>query len=79
MVIGSGQRRVFVFSLDDDKENLEFGPGNVASPLEDRDLDPGDYTDHEALMAKNRAYLEWEIALIDMLEGEPAAPYMTAG
>jgi rhodanese-related sulfurtransferase len=74
-----GWRRVFVFSLDDDKENLEFGPGNVASPLEDRDLDPGDYTDHEALMAKNRAYLEWEIALIDMLEGEPAAPYMTAG
>ena len=26
-------------------------------------------------MAKNRAYLEWEIALIDMLDGEPAAPY----
>ena len=74
-----GWRRVFVFSLDDDKENLEFGAGNIASPVEDRDLDPGDYTDHEALMAENRAYLEWEIALFDMLEGEPAAPYMSAG
>ncbi len=74
-----GLRRVFVFSLDDDKENLEFGAGNIASPVEDRDLDPGDYTDHEALMAENRAYLEWEIALFDMLEGEPAAPYMSAG
>jgi rhodanese-related sulfurtransferase len=74
-----GWRRVFVFSLDDDKENLEFGPGNFVSPQEDRDLDPGDYTDHETLLAENRAYLEWEIALIDMLKGEPAAPYMTAG
>ncbi len=73
-----GWRRVFVFSLDDDKESLEFGPGSVASPLEDRDLDPSDYTDHEALMTENRAYLEWEIALIDKLPGEPAAPYMVA-
>jgi rhodanese-related sulfurtransferase len=71
-------RRVYVFSLDDDKKKLEFGPGPVASPTEDRDLDPGDYADAEALMAKNRAYLEWEIALIDMLEGDPAAPYAAA-
>ena len=71
-----GWRRVFVFSLDDDKENLEFGAGNIASPLADRDLDPGKYTDHEVLMAENRTYLEWEIALFDMLKNEPAAPYM---
>ena len=54
-------------------------PRATASPSllasDDRDLDPGDYQDIEALMAKNRAYLEWEIALIDMLDGEPAAPY----
>ena len=72
-----GWRRVFVFSLDDDKENLEFGPGSVASPVEARVLDPADYSNHEALMAENRAYLDWEKALIDMLPGEPAAPYMS--
>ena len=70
-----GWRRVYVFSLDDDPENLEVGPGSMPSPLEDRDLDPNDYTDMDSLIAKNRAYLEWEIALIDMLDGEPAAPY----
>ena len=37
-----GWRRVFVFSLDGDKQDLEFGPGRVNSPLEDRDLDPAD-------------------------------------
>lgn len=70
-----GWRRVFVFSLDDDKENLEFGPGPMPSPVEDRDLDPNDYPDREALMQRNRAYLEWEIGLIDLLPGDPAAPY----
>jgi len=66
---------VFVFSLDDDKADLEFGPGAIASPLEDRDLDPRDYDDPETLMLENRAYLEWEIALLGQLPGEPAAPY----
>jgi rhodanese-related sulfurtransferase len=70
-----GWRRVFVFSLDDDKESLEFGPGAIASPLEDRDLDPRDYDDPEALMRENQAYLDWEIALLGQLPGEPAAPY----
>jgi len=70
-----GWRRVFVFSLDDDKAELEFGPGAIASPLEDRDLDPRDYDDPETLMLENRAYLEWEIALLGQLPGEPAAPY----
>jgi rhodanese-related sulfurtransferase len=70
-----GWRRVFVFSLDDDKENLEFGPGLMPSPLEDRDLDPRDYDDPETLMRENRAYLDWEIALPGQLPGEPAAPY----
>jgi len=44
--------------------------------IEDRALDPNDYADHDTLMRENRAYLEWEIALIDQLSGEPAAPYM---
>ena len=70
-----GWRRVYVFSLDDDPEKLEFGPGALPSPVEDRDLDPSDYADVEELMAQNRAYLEWEIALVDMLDGEPSAPY----
>lgn len=70
-----GWRRVYVFSLDDDDSDLEHGAGSIPSPLEDRDLDPNDYANPEALMAQNRAYLEWEIALIDMLDGEPAAPY----
>jgi rhodanese-related sulfurtransferase len=70
-----GWRRVFVFSLDDDKESLEFGPGPLDSPLEDRDLDPQDYQDMEQLLRKNRAYLEWELALIEQIPGDPAAPY----
>jgi rhodanese-related sulfurtransferase len=70
-----GWRRVYVFSLDDDKQSLEFGPGAIASPLEDRDLDPRDYDDPEALMRENRAYLEWEVALLEQLAGDPAAPY----
>ncbi len=70
-----GWRRVFVFSLDEDKSLLETGPGAVPSPLEDRDLDPADFPDHAALMQRNRDYLDWEIALIDQLKGEPAAPY----
>ncbi|MDJ0778004.1 MAG: rhodanese-like domain-containing protein [Gammaproteobacteria bacterium] len=71
-----GWRRVFVFSLDDDKSNLEFGPGPLPSPLEDRDLDPADHADAEELLARNRAYLEWEIGLIDQLPGEPSATYI---
>lgn len=72
-----GWRRVFVFSLDEDKSLLEMGPGAVASPLEDRDLDPADFADPGVLMQRNRDYLDWEIALIDQLKGEPAAPYYT--
>jgi len=74
-----GWRRVFVFSLDDDKGSLEFGPGVIESPLEDRDLDPQDYDDPEALMRENQAYLDWEIALLEQLPGEPAAPYYEQG
>ena len=71
-----GWRRVFVFSLDDDKSDLETGPGAIASPLEDRDLDPQDYADPQELIAKNRAYLEWEQALLQQIEGDPAARYL---
>ncbi len=38
-------------------------------------LDPPDYDDPEELLRQNRAYLEWEIALIDQLPSDPAAPY----
>ena len=48
----------------------------MPSPVEDRDLDPNDHSDQDALMAQNRAYLEWEIDLINILAGDPAAPYM---
>ena len=68
-------RRVFVFSLDDDKRDLEIGPGPVPSPLEDRDLDPRDYPDPEQLLRENRAYLDWELGLLAQISGDPAAPY----
>jgi len=74
-----GWRRVFVFSLDDDKESLEFGPGPLDSPREDRDLDPQDYQDREQLLRKNRAYLDWELALLEQIAGDPAAPYCKPG
>lgn len=74
-----GWRRVFVFSLDDDKESLEFGPGPLDSPIEDRDLDPQDYADAEQLLQQNRAYLDWELALIEQIPGDPASPYCKPG
>jgi rhodanese-related sulfurtransferase len=70
-----GWRRVFVFSLDDDEQDLEFGAGRVSSPLEDRDLNPADYEDSAELLRQNRAYLDWELGLLDLLAGDPAAPY----
>ena len=70
-----GWRSVFVFSIDDDKQDLEFGAGRVSSPLEDRDLNPEDYEDPEELLRQNRAYLDWELGLLDQLAGDPAAPY----
>ncbi len=71
-----GWRRVYVFTIDTGSSQLQTGPGSSVEILEDRDLDPNDHADHDALMRKNRAYLEWEIALVDQLPGEPAAPYM---
>lgn len=71
-----GWRRVYVFTIDASSGVLETGSGNAIEAIEDRHLDPNDYADHDALMRENRAYLEWEIALIDQLPGEPAAPYM---
>ena len=71
-----GWRRVYVFTIDARSELLETGPGIGVEPFEDRDLDPNDYSDQEALMRDNRAYLEWEIELFNQLSGEPAAPYM---
>jgi hypothetical protein len=69
-------RYVFVFSLEDDGQDLELGSGPASSPLEDRNLDPQDYFDHAELMRQNRAYLDWELALLEHLPGDPAAPYL---
>lgn len=71
-----GWSRVLVFSLDDDGQDLEPGPSPASRPLEDRDLDPQDYGDHAELMRQNRAYLDWELALLEQLPGDPAAPYL---
>jgi rhodanese-related sulfurtransferase len=71
-----GWGRVSVFSFEDDGQDLEFGSGPASSPLGDRDLDPQDYGDHAELMRQNRAYLDWELALLEQLPGDPAAPYL---
>ena len=71
-----GWQRVTAFTMNPEDELLETGPGDWPSPVEDRDLDPNDYADLEELMRKNRAYLEWEIALLEQLPGDPAAPYI---
>jgi len=71
-----GWRRVYVFTIDEGYESLQTGAGDRLDVLEDRNLDPGDYADHEALMRDNQAYLDWEIDLINKLPGEPAAPYI---
>jgi rhodanese-related sulfurtransferase len=71
-----GWRQVTVVTINRDDANLETDPGVVTSPLEDRDLDPNDYADPEALMRENRAYLAWEVALLEQLPGDPAAPYI---
>lgn len=71
-----GWRRVYAFTIDAGYERLETGAGDSVAATEDRHLDPNDYTDHEALMRDNRAYLEWEIDLINKLSREPAAPYI---
>ncbi len=71
-----GWRRVYAFTIDAGYERLETGAGDGVAVTEERHLDPNDYTDHEALMRDNRAYLEWEIELINKLSREPAAPYM---
>ncbi len=71
-----GWRRVFVFTIEAGHDQLATGTGDYPEVHEDRDLDPNDYADPEALTRLNRAYLDWEIALIDQLPGDPAAPYV---
>ena len=71
-----GWCRVFVFSVEGAKQDLECGPGPAGSPLEDRFLDPQDYDDHAELMRQNRACLDWELTLLEQLPGDPAAPYL---
>jgi rhodanese-related sulfurtransferase len=73
-----GWRRVYVHTIDTRHPLLEAGAGIGPVAVEDRSLDPNEFADREALLAANRAYLDWEIALYDQLEGEPAAPYLNA-
>jgi hypothetical protein len=67
---------VSVFSLEDGGQGMALGPGPASSPLEVRDLDPQDYGDHAELMRQNRANLDWELALLEQLPGDSAAPYL---
>lgn len=71
-----GWRRVYVHTIETSHQLLESGTGIGPVAVEDRALDPREFADREELMRANRAYLDWEIALYEQLEGEPAAPYL---
>ena len=68
-----GWPSVFTWQVDSQTDSLITGAEVFDSPREDRELDPNDYPDRDLLMSQNRAYLEWEIGLIDQLSDEPAA------
>ena len=71
-----GWRRVYVFTIESGHEPLETGNGDQLEAPQPCNFDPNNHADHDLLMRENRAYLEWEIALIDRPPGDPATPYM---
>ena len=73
-----GWRRVYVHTIDSSYPLLEAGAGIGPVASEERSLDPRQFDDRDELLRANRAYLDWEIALYDQLEGEPAAAYLNA-
>lgn len=73
-----GWRRVYVHTIETSHQLLEAGAGIGPVAVEDISLDPREFADREEQLRANRAYLDWEIALYDQLEGEPAASYLTS-
>ncbi len=55
----------------------EMGLTALASTPDDRHVNPGDMDTKEQRQREFRRYLDWEIGLIDMLDGEPAARWMS--
>ncbi|MEM7224738.1 MAG: rhodanese-like domain-containing protein [Pseudomonadota bacterium] len=51
------------------------GLQQLASRPTDKHLDPGDLESEAARRREFRRYLDWEIALLHQLAGDPAAPY----
>ncbi len=55
---------------------LETGLTALASTPDDKHVDPSDLDTKEQMRREFRRYLDWEIGLIDMLSGDPAARWM---
>jgi rhodanese-related sulfurtransferase len=53
----------------------EAGLARLASAPDDAFLDPEDFDDPSVADREGRAYLDWEVALVHQLAGDPAAPY----
>ena len=53
------------------------GLERMASAPNDRHLDPGDFDSRAEVLRECRRYLDWEIALVHQIAGDPAAPYAT--
>ncbi len=56
--------------------SLETGLTALASTPDDLHVNPGDMDTKAQRQREFRRYLDWEIGLIDMLEGDPAARWM---
>lgn len=56
---------------------VETGLTALASIPDDAHVNPRDLDTKEQMQREFRRYLDWEIGLIDMLDGEPAALWMT--
>ncbi|NNF77546.1 MAG: rhodanese-related sulfurtransferase, partial [Rhizobiales bacterium] len=57
--------------------DVETGLTALASVPDDSHVNPRDLDTKEQMQREFRRYLDWEIGLIDMLDGEPAALWMT--
>lgn len=55
---------------------VESGLTALASTPDDKHVDPADLDTKEQMQREFRRYLDWEIGLIDMLAGDPAARWM---
>lgn len=55
--------------------DIETGTNHLASEPDDTHLDALDFDESTVANREGRDYLEWEIALVRQLEGDPGAPY----